>query len=133
VSTEPKQFNYADFPHSEQFITIERDVVKSDGTRHHELAFGVTSLTKKEASPERLLSLNRGHWVIENRIHYVRDVTFDEDRSRVRKENGPRTMATLRNLVISIFRLLGFEYIPQGIRRFSHWRCAEDTLRLLGL
>lgn len=112
---------------------IEREVTRSNGTRTHELAFGVTSLSRKEASGARLLSLNRNHWIIENKIHYVRDVTFDEDRSRVRKDNGPRVMATLRNLVISIFRILGFEFIPQAIRRFAHWRCAEDSLRLLGL
>ena len=133
MSDEPKKFNYADFPCSEQFFTIERDVTRSNGTHNHEFAFGVTSLTKEKASPERILSLNRGHWEIENRIHYVRDVTFDEDRSRVRKGNGPRVMATIRNLVISIFRLLGFKYIPQGLRRFGHWRGAEETMRLLGL
>ena len=52
-----------------------------------------------------MLGLNRGHWEIENRVHWVRDVNFDEDRSQVRTGAGPRVMATLRNLAISLLRL----------------------------
>ena len=93
----------------------------------------MTSLKEEHASPARLLDICRGHWEIENRVHWVRDVTFDEDRSRIRKNNGPRVMATLRNLAMGIFRLLGFDHIPEGIRYFSHWRRAEEALRLLGI
>ncbi len=66
-----------------------------NGKRSEETAYGITSLRKEEASAERLLELNRGHWEIENRIHYVRDVTFDEDRSQIRKGNGAHIMSTL--------------------------------------
>ena len=48
-------------------------------------------------------------------MHWVRDVTFDEDRSQIRKKNGAKVMASLRNLVISILRLLGFRYVPEGL------------------
>jgi len=65
----------------------------------------ITSLSPEQASPERLLVLNRGHWEIENRLHWVRDVTFGEDLSQIRKGAGPRMMATLRNLAISLVRL----------------------------
>ena len=112
---------------------IERIVDYSDGKHCEEIAYGVTSLKKEKASAERLLVLNRGHWEIENRVHYVRDVTFDEDRSRIRVKNGPRVMASIRNLVISILRLMGFRYISDGIRRYCYSWDLEDTCRLLGI
>jgi len=105
----------------------------SNGKHCEEIAYGVTSLKKDKASAERLLVLNRGHWEIENRVHYVRDVTFDEDRSRIRVKNGPRVMASIRNLVISILRLMGFRYISDGIRHYCYSWDLEDTCRLLGI
>jgi len=97
-----------------------------------ELVHGVTSLPgTDEAAGARLLDLVRGQWTIENGLHWVRDVTFDEDRSQVRKGKGPQVMATLRNLAISILRLAG----AQGVARALRW-CAGDhrrVLRLVGL
>ena len=85
---------------------VERSTkyVKS-GKTHQEVIYLITSLSPEQASPERLLALNRAHWEIENRLHWVRDVTFGEDQSQIRKGAGPRVMATLRNLVISLLRL----------------------------
>jgi predicted transposase YbfD/YdcC len=85
---------------------VERIVqqVKSGKTRQ-EVVYLITSLSPEQASPKRLLALNRGHWEIENRLHWVRDVTFGEDLSQIRKGAGPRMMATLRNLAISLLRL----------------------------
>jgi len=62
-------------------------------------------------------------------LHGVRDVTFDEDRSQIRKKNGAKVMASLRNLVISISRLLGFRYVPERIRCFMMH--IEDALRVV--
>lgn len=129
VSAELK--GYVDFPHAEQFFTIERETECSNGENRHETVHGISSLTAEQASPNRLLELNRGHWEIENRVHYVRDVSFDEDRSRVRTANGAQVMATLRNLVIAIIRLLGFQYIPDAIRYFC-FRLPE-ALTVLGI
>lgn len=85
---------------------VERIVeqVKS-GKTNTEVVYLITSLSPQQASPERLLALNRGHWEIENRLHWVRDVTFGEDLSQIRKGAGPRMMAILRNLAISLLRL----------------------------
>lgn len=123
---------YLDFPHAEQVFMIERrtEFLRS-GTLRTEIAYGLSSLPAERAAPERLLELNRGHWEIENRVHYVRDVSFDEDRSRVRASTGARLMASIRNLVISIFRLLGFRYVPDGIRYFA--MRIDLTLKLLGI
>lgn len=85
-----------------------------------ETAYGATSLSPKEADSARLLKLNRGHWCIENRLHWVRDVTFDEDRSQIRKGSGPQVMATLRNLAISLFRLNEIKNIAQAMRDCSY-------------
>ena len=95
------------------------------------MAYGITSLTPAEADPARLLALNRGHWSIENRLHWVRDVTFDEDRCRVRKRAGAHVMASLRNVAISLLRLAGAANIAQALRRCSWNR--SHALRLIGI
>jgi hypothetical protein len=108
---------------------IDRHVCDLDGRRRFvELAYGVTSLTAAQAGPARLLRLVRGQWEIENRLHWVRDVTFDEDRSQVRAGHGPRVMASLRNLVIGLLRLAGHRSIARGVRWAGH-----APIRALGL
>ena len=96
-----------------------------------ETVYGITSLSPQKASPVQLLMLNRGHWSIENSLHYVRDVTFDEDRSSIRTRNAPRTMAALKNLVISIFRWLQCPSIARTIRTMTYK--PSLALRLLRL
>lgn len=124
--------DYIDFPHVAQVCRIERDVVELKSGKHrHETVFAVTSLTPAQADAHRLLCLNRGHWGVENRSHYVRDVTFDEDRSRIRVGTGPAMMATLRNLAISLARLLGFTNIASALRAFAAQ--PRRTLAALGL
>ena len=98
-----------------------------------ETAYGVTSLKQEEASAKRLLELNRGHWEIENRIHWVRDVTYDEDRCRIRTNNGPRVMATIRNLAIAIARMMKFRYMPDAHRAFVFCRRRKDVLEMWGI
>ena len=122
---------YITFPHAQQVFRIERQVYNTDGAcLRQETAHGITSLSAQEADPKRLLALNRGHWEIENRLHWVRDVTFDEDLSQVRTKEGPRTMATLRNLAISLFRLHGHTNIARARRQCS--RNAARALELIG-
>jgi predicted transposase YbfD/YdcC len=123
---------YLEFPHCGQVGCIERVTqnVKT-GTTRRETAYIITSLTPDKAGPEQVLALNRGHWGIENRSHYVRDRTFDEDRSTVRTGSAPRMMATLRNLVTSMLRLLGCSNIAQALRALAS--SAHRTLRVIGL
>lgn len=71
------------------------------------------------ASPADLAAWIRGHWSIENRLHYVRDITYTEDHSQVRTGNAPRAMATLRNLAIGALRLTGADNIARTIRHIS--------------
>ena len=111
---------YVDFPHCQQVARIERvtTVIRTGKIRQEQVAI-ISSLSPQLASPARLLERVRSHWSIENRSHWVRDVTFDEDRSQVRTGQGPRMMAILRNLAIAIIRLLGFDYLPKGLRYFA--------------
>ena len=96
-----------------------------------ETVYGVTSLSPERASPAQVLAYNRGHWQIENRLHHVRDMTYDEDRSQVRRRRRPHAMATLRNVAISLLRLAGAENIAAATRHLG--RQVERPLRLLGL
>lgn len=118
-----------DFPHATQAFCILHEVRKLDGAlRSCEAAYGLTSLTPDEAGRQRLAGHVRGHWGIENKLHWVRDVTFDEDRSQVRVGSGPQVMATLRNLAIGVLRLAGETNIARGLR----W-AARDPARALVL
>ena len=118
-----------------QVFRIEREVTRRrrDGTQseHHEVVYGVTSLSAEQASPSRIGELARGHWRIENGLHWVRDVTFDEDRCQIRTGTGARAFACLRNLAISVLRLARCSNIASGLRHLARgWRRA---FRLLGL
>jgi predicted transposase YbfD/YdcC len=129
--------DYLDFPYVQQVFFIKRTTTDLAGNlvagrkTTEELAVGLTSISEAEAGPARLLSLVRGEWEIENRLHHVRDMTYDEDRSQVRKGNRPRAMAGIRNIAISLLRLAGAESIASATRHLG--RQLERPLRLLGL
>lgn len=95
------------------------------GRESVELAYLITSLPADEATPEQLLQLIRDHWAIENRLHYVRDVTFLEDRCRIRA--GARPIAALRNLAISLIRRAGLA-VPEARENFREDRSAAIAL-----
>ncbi len=123
---------YVEFPFHEQVVRIDRITTTLDGKPlRKETAYGITSLGPEKGSPERLLQLNRGHWGIENGLHYVRDVTFQEDLCQIRTKSAPRIMAALRNLVIGIFRLNKHKNIAKALRYYA--RRPHLTLGLIGL
>ena len=82
-------------------------------TTHHlkslrvteEIEMLLTSRPAAQLSAAQIQVSRRGHWTIENPIHYVRDVTFGEDRSTIRTRNAPRNLGTLRNLIIGLCAL----------------------------
>lgn len=132
IRTSTDLVGYLDFPYAAQVFFLHRYTTDLRGKElRSEFAYGVTSLSPEKAGPPRLLELNRDHWSIENKVHWVRDVTFDEDRSRIRKHAGPQVMATLRNLTISLLRMAGAINIAQGLRCCS-WN-KHRALRLVGL
>jgi hypothetical protein len=124
--------DYIEFPYLNQAFRIERITYDLQGElMRHEMVHGVASLTEKKASAADLLKFNRGEWEIENRLHWVRDVTFDEDRSQTRRGNRPQVMASFRNLSISLLRMAGATNIASATRHLG--RRTEKALRLLGL
>ena len=99
---------YTDWPGLAQVFQIERERVQTKTSKiTHETVCGLTSLTRAHASPKRLLDLVRSYWGIENGLHYCRDVTFHEDRTRMTLGNTGRIMAIVNNLVITLLRLAG--------------------------
>lgn len=132
IRTSEELNDYLEFPHVRQVFCIRRDVTHlGKNKQSSETVYGITSLSPSQASPRRLLELNRGHWGVENRLHWVRDVTFDEDRSQIRTKQGPRVMASLRNLVISMLRRCGATNIAKTLRWFAFK--THLALKLIGL
>jgi predicted transposase YbfD/YdcC len=118
------------FPHAAQAIQIIRRRRLSGKKKwSRETVYAITSLTATQASPAELAAIIRGHWAIEDRLHWVRDMDYDEDRSQVRTASGPRVMATLRNLAITILRLAGHASIAAAIRH--HARRPDRPLRTI--
>ncbi len=106
------------WPHLQQVCRLERQrTVK--GKKQVEVSYAISSLPATDAGARRLLTLSRGHWGIENRVHWVRDVTFDEDRSQIRLGAAPEVMAALRNLVIGLVRRAGHSNVAAALRRHN--------------
>lgn len=120
------------FPGAAQAFLIERYVTdRATGQISAVAVLGVTSLTAHQAGPAQIADWVRGHWGIENRLHWVRDVTYGEDASRVRTGTAPRVMAGLRNLAVSALRLAGHGNIAQALRHMA--RDVTRPLALLGI
>ncbi|MGC2779183.1 MAG: ISAs1 family transposase [Bradyrhizobium sp.] len=112
------------WPGAAQVARIERERRIGDKVSA-EVVYLVTSLTAAQAGPERLLHLARAHWGIENQLHYVRDVSMDEDRCRVRA--GARALAALRNLVLYLIRSRGLP-VPEARENFREDRAEAIAL-----
>ena len=121
------------FPHARQVALIERYITRTTRKRKNHgrgykkvtirsavAVFVITSLDAREAAPGHLAGYVRRHWRIENQVHYVRDVTYREDASRVRTGTRPRIMATLRNLAIGLIRQAGHTKIAATIRKIKY-------------
>ncbi len=109
--------------------TCER-VILATGEVERERTCAVTSLTPEQAGPKELEALWRGHWGIENRLHYVRDVTMGEDAGQAYRGSTPQAMAALRNSIIAVIRHKGWSRIADALR---HYGAHPDTaLRLIG-
>ncbi len=116
------------FPHAARAIQIMRRR-KVKGKWSAETCYAVTSLTATQASHAELATIIRGHWSIEDRLHWVRDMDSGEDRSQIRTGSGPRVMASLRNLVLTILRLAGAISIAAALRH--HARRPDRPLRTI--
>lgn len=118
-------------PHVEQVAKVHRVRTvrywKGDGSTwrlvtktSRETVYLVTSLSAREAGPEHIAAYIRSHWSIENQVHWVRDATLREDDSKVRAQNRPRNLATLRNLTAGLIRQAGLTGIAATIREAEY-------------
>ena len=120
LTTSAALVGYSNWPGLAQVFELGRHVLfPTTGKERVEVVYGVTSLNHERATPGRLLGLVRGQWQIENQSHWVRDVTFDEDRSQVRCGNIPQVMAALRNTTIGLLRWAGSTNIAAACRRLA--------------
>jgi len=120
------------FPHAAQVLQVNRKTRDLRTRRWRTVVvYAVTSLAFAQASPARLADLLRGHWAIENGLHYVRDVTFAEDTSQVRTGTAPQVMACLRNLVIGALSRAGPVNLAAALRH--HARDPHRPLATLGI
>ncbi len=117
---------WIEFEGAAQVAQLRRTVTKN-GKKTVEVVYLITSV--RDAGPPVLAAWVRSHWEIENRLHWVRDVTYLEDKSLIRTGNAPRVMASLRSLAISLLRLDGHDNIAAANRR--HLRDPQRTLTLL--
>jgi predicted transposase YbfD/YdcC len=124
--------HYLGFPHVGQAFVIERESIeKKSGEYSHDLAYGITSRTPDQVNPQRLLTINRGHWSIENSCHYILDWTYDEDRSRIRTGYGPENISRLRRFAISVIKAKEVRSVAQKMRELTcNVRLVFDYLRM---
>jgi hypothetical protein len=109
---------YLDWPGAKQVCLLER-VRRSRGKETVETACGITSLGPDRASAQRLLSVARGHWGIENRLHWVRDMSLGEDACRVRTGEAPQILAAVRNAGLWLLRASRITNIASVLRRHA--------------
>lgn len=108
------------WPGLEQIFELKRHRVEKKSSKvSMEVVYGVTSLSREKASAEELLRIVRGHWEIENRSHWVRDVVYGEDQSQVRVGNVGQVMSALRNTAIGLMRLAGESNIARACRKYA--------------
>jgi predicted transposase YbfD/YdcC len=123
ITTSEMLNTYAAWPGLAQVYRLERQFFwRRNGRTYRtscEVELGITSLTRLEASPSRLLHIRRAHWGIETGLHYRRDFTLQEDATRMTTGNMGKVMASINNLVLALIRQAGFHNAAQARRRFA--------------
>lgn len=122
------EHRFSDWPEVRQIFHIVRQR-EYKGQTCEEHVYGITSLSQEEAGADKLLTLNRNHWHIENRLHHVRDMTFREDQSRIRHHGKAQIMCAMRNTAIALAALTGFSNVMEAIEVFSEQR--EEALNMV--
>jgi len=123
------------FPHATQAIQIvrrSRPITPGKGKRakwRTETVYAITTLTADQGHPHELATWIRGHWCIEVRLHWVRDVTLGEDLHQARTGSGPHVLAVCRNLIIALLRLADHPNIASALRH--HARHTDQAIALV--
>lgn len=112
--------DYSRWPYLEQVFKLERIVTNRRGKITHEVRYGVTSLPRQVANANRLLTVARAEWGIENGLHYRRDVSLQEDHSRMRRGSAPHVLAALNTAVVGIAAVHGAPNLAKVQREFQY-------------
>jgi predicted transposase YbfD/YdcC len=121
LTTSSQLHDFLDWPYQQQVFKLERCFTSTKSSQvQMQIVYGITSLSREEISPHRLLHLTRSYWGIENGLHYRRDVTLHEDHTRITRKNVSRSMACLNNLVLGLLiGKLKYRYLPSARRFFA--------------
>jgi predicted transposase YbfD/YdcC len=124
--------DYLAWPGVQQVLRRETERIElKTGVVTRAVTYAVTSLAVEEATPEHLAALWRGHWMIENGRHYVRDVTLGEDACQMHVGAAPQALAAIRNGLISLVRQAGWRNMAAALRHYS--TSVTDALQLIGV
>jgi predicted transposase YbfD/YdcC len=122
---------YLDWPGCAQVLRRHcQRLERKTGKLNQKTTYAITSLSPHQADAATLAALWRAHWSIENRVHYVRDVTMGEDASHLRTGNAPHALAAFRNAILSLLRYHGWSSIPDAFQFYA--ASLDRTLQLLG-
>jgi predicted transposase YbfD/YdcC len=118
LTTSSQLNDFLDWPFLKQVFKLDRTITTlKTGQTRHEVVYGITSLTAEQAPPCKLLGMLRSYWHIENGLHYRRDVTFQEDRTRFKYNSAAHAMATINNILLGLLALSASPFLP-SLRRF---------------
>ena len=120
LTTSSQLNDFLQWPFLQQVFQLERTttLLKSGKTRH-EVVYGITSLSAEQASPLELLTMLRSYWHIENRLHYPRDVSLQEDHTRFKHDTAAHCMAVINNLILAILAQTDLPFVPSARRFFA--------------
>lgn len=110
---------WLDWPGVAQVCRLERTTWRG-GKRTTEVAYAITSVPRSRAGAAQLLTWWRGHWRIENELHWVRDVVLGEDGCRIRSGSAPQAMSALRNAALNLLRASGVTEITRSLRENAY-------------
>jgi len=118
LTTSSQLNDFLDWPFLQQVFQLQRTItISKTGKTRKETVYGITSLSAEQASPTQLLEMLRSYWRIENGLHYPRDVSLHEDKTRFKKHSAAHNMAIINNLILSLIAKSDFPFVPSA-RRF---------------
>jgi predicted transposase YbfD/YdcC len=120
LTTSSQLVDFLDWPFHQQVFKLERQVTTlKTGHRHHEVVYGITSLSAEQVTPAQLLRMQRSYWKIENSLHYRRDVTLQEDRTHFKSHSAAHIMAVINNILLGLLAKSEHRYLPTARRYYA--------------
>jgi predicted transposase YbfD/YdcC len=120
LTTSSQLVDFLDWPFHQQVFKLERHVTTlKTGQDHHEVVYGITSLSAEQVTPAQLLHMQRSYWKIENSLHYRRDVTLQEDQTHFKSHSAAHIMAVINNILLGLLAKSEYRYLPSARRYYA--------------